>query len=112
VEVRDTVALAHFIRMQKGVPTSPAESKTYIISTTSTSGCPQEMYSFRGTFRELLIELLGYTGGDFSDELLETGKSIVDPPTEDLEKHFTTNNIGDGDVLYQVYCVEDEKKVL
>jgi len=95
---------------------------TYIISHDEYMGVEANMSEFRGTFRELLLTLNGWVqleSGSLPpdvenlavDEDDPDGRKVRDIPNEELINLFHEAN-GDGQPFYQVWCVDERKKVL
>lgn len=112
-ELRELVA-AHerYARYLTEVLTAP--TKTYIIAHSDYMGVDPDIYEFSGTWRQLLEDLNGVTDENRNDLIDEDDPSrgtIADVPDDELVKLFQQAN-GDGQPDYQVWCVDDHKKVL
>lgn len=83
------------------------DTKTYIVARDEYFGLEGGMSKFDGTFRALLLDLMGLTE---DEEWLET-MTVRDLPVETLVQTFNDGN-GDGQQYVTVWCVEDDKQVL
>jgi hypothetical protein len=87
------------------------EIKTYIIAGDGYMDGPS-MRDFKGTYRALLEDLVGASEWDEADFEEEEGCEHPSKwPLSRLIEVFNEGN-GDGQDYYQVWCVEDGKKVL
>ena len=80
--------------------------KTYIIAHDEYMGIEPNMYELVGTYRQLLWNLMSF-GSDL--DMTKDG-DFMERTEEELSADFKENN-GDGQPLYQVWCVEDRKRV-
>lgn len=87
------------------------EKKTYVVAYDEYMGVAPDMEEFVGTYRELLLHLIGADEPETANEMVEGFNCAVkDLPTEELEKWSSDSN-GDGQPAWQVYCVTDKAQV-
>ena len=104
--------LVEAILMSVHENTPDGAEKVYIISHDEYMGVNSDMYPFLGTWRMLLEKLNAVTDENRNEPFSDTDpRTIRDLLDEELVKLFHEAN-GDGQPFYQVWCVEDGKKVL
>lgn len=87
------------------------EKKTYVVAYDEYMGVFPEMEEFVGTYRELLLHLIGADDVETQSEIVDGFNCAVkDLPTAELEKWSLDSN-GDGQPSWQVYCVTDKAQV-
>jgi hypothetical protein len=87
--------------------------KTYVIYQTEYMHDEPDMYSFQGTWRELLVQMCGWDDMP-EDEIIQLDdrpRLLSEFTDEELLTVFDRAN-GDGQAGYSVFCLEDDKKVL